>query len=70
MASPMTGDTDVCDRCGEPFFPGQRYFAKPHKRHATCQLLTEEILNHGATLHALHEMHELRDRTPRAKDEP
>jgi hypothetical protein len=46
---------DKCHECGEPFFPGQRYFAAPTKVHVVCRKYRDEVIAHDLLMHAVRE---------------
>lgn len=47
----MTDPNNICEQCGEPFFPGQRYYAAPKKEHVMCRKARDLGMELGAAYH-------------------
>ena len=43
-----------CPTCGEPFFPGQKYYDLPYKQHVMCRKYSEEFMLVGALMYEKH----------------
>jgi len=44
-------DVPKCPTCGEPFFPGQKYYAAPYKQHVICRKFQDESMEVGRLLY-------------------